>query len=393
VVLDASKIQINPGGTLTPEQTWNYDELIAEIAAALEVQSVYFTGERRMGKTSVLKKLRAVAQHLHIVYLDVESIRSAADFTKALYGEVMRERPVAGRLLEKSLDLGRRVRKVSAKDLSVEFGSLADKDWSAALDGLIRAANEKDPALVLCLDELPQMLSNIASDGDPSAARNVLDLLRTFRQTNERVRFVYTGSVGLHHVERKLRELGAAWAPTNDMRQIDIPPFERSEAEALASTLLMNGSVPTESVDVVAALVAELSEGIPYYIHGLADRLRSLRRPVEPGDVDMVLAAAIADPDDPFDLRHYITRIAEYYGDDEATVLCVLDTVAINEGLSFNQLHKLLPTRGIDSVDREELLRVIELLRRDHYLTTDQGSFSFRRRVVAQAWRVRRYLT
>jgi hypothetical protein len=394
MVVDASKIQINPGGTLTPEQTWNYDDLIAEISEALQVQSVYFTGERRMGKTSVGKKMRAVAMKtLRTVYLDVESIRTAEDFTKALYAEVMRESPLKTQLLAKTLDISRRVRKVSATELSVEFGTLADKNWTVALEALIRAANSDDKALVLCLDELPQMLSNIASQGDPSAARNVLDLLRQFRQTNERVRFIYTGSVGLHHVERELQELGAAWAPTNDMRQIDIPPFQLAEAQALATALLNNASIPTSSAIDVAARIAKLSEGIPYYVHGLASRLRSLRRTVEPDDVDRVLVSAIEDPDDPFDLRHYITRINEYYGADAPTVLGVLDVVALNDQITFDTIHKLLSTRGVDGVDREDLLRLVELLQRDHYLSSEQGAFTFRRRIVAQAWRVRRHLS
>jgi hypothetical protein len=47
----------------------------------------------------------------------------------------------------------------------------------------------------------------------PDSIMEMLDLLRSLSQTHQRVRFVLTGSVGLHHVLSALRAKGYAGSP------------------------------------------------------------------------------------------------------------------------------------------------------------------------------------
>ena len=52
-------MRTNPGGGLAPEEVVGRDALIADLWDKLERHSVMMTAERRMGKTSVLRKMLA----------------------------------------------------------------------------------------------------------------------------------------------------------------------------------------------------------------------------------------------------------------------------------------------------------------------------------------------
>ena len=51
-------MRANPGGIVGPEDVIGRDDLIAELWQTLEKQSVVLTSERRIGKTSVIRKMK-----------------------------------------------------------------------------------------------------------------------------------------------------------------------------------------------------------------------------------------------------------------------------------------------------------------------------------------------
>jgi hypothetical protein len=79
-------------------------------------------------------------------------------------------------------------------------------------------------------------------------AREVLDVLRSIRQSITGIRMVYTGSIGLHHVLDELRGGGeVSHAPMNDMDRLDVPPLERADAIDLAQRIIAGESLPADA--------------------------------------------------------------------------------------------------------------------------------------------------
>jgi ATP/maltotriose-dependent transcriptional regulator MalT len=54
-------MKANPGGQLTPGEVIGRDRLIRKLWRVLETRSLVLSAERRMGKTSVIKKMTAEA--------------------------------------------------------------------------------------------------------------------------------------------------------------------------------------------------------------------------------------------------------------------------------------------------------------------------------------------
>src|SRR6202162_2743292 len=79
----------NPGGVLAPEDVVGRDNLIDLLWRVLEVQSVVLTSERRIGKTSVIRKMVADPDPHRVCFLrDIEGFRSPSEFIEGIYADV-----------------------------------------------------------------------------------------------------------------------------------------------------------------------------------------------------------------------------------------------------------------------------------------------------------------
>ena len=71
-------MRANTGGQIAPQDVIGRDQLIQSVWRALKQQSVVLTAARRMGKTSILRKMEAEPHMKYLpVYHDLENLRSA----------------------------------------------------------------------------------------------------------------------------------------------------------------------------------------------------------------------------------------------------------------------------------------------------------------------------
>lgn len=151
-----SVLPINPGGTLPPDQVLGRDAVIAHYWEALSVQSIALLAPRRVGKTSIGRKMVAEPPPTFIARLrDLEGMQRASEFVKALYGDVEE-------LLPGSTKFERRARGLMEKLTgSVEVTGfklqIAEQDWRDLLDAVLhdldRHAASQDRLIVLFWDE------------------------------------------------------------------------------------------------------------------------------------------------------------------------------------------------------------------------------------------------
>ncbi len=371
------------------------DDFIASIWQVLARQSVLLTSERRLGKTSVMVKMLAEPPvGACPIKRSLQGITSPEEFTKALVADV--EQAIPG-LLKTSI--GERLRragvtKVATSPVSVEFRPTSDESWKDVVVATFAVLDsEVDETIVFFWDELPHMIADIRDRDGALAAREVLDVLRACRESHPTVRMVLSGSLGIHHVVDDLRTKGGMWAPTHDMLAIDLPSLHESDAVYLAAELLRNESIECVERAAVATTIAAEVDCIPYYIHHTVFRLRppqrDPRQPVDAEAVQGVVAAAVADPLDGWQLRHYVDRIPVYYGEKAELVRAILDCAAAAPApLSLTQLGEGIGA-FVESVSPEELRSLTELLCKDYYLAPGEG-YTFMRSLVRRAWMAKR---
>lgn len=240
-------MKANPGGVIEPSQVYGRDGLIAELWRQLDQTCVLINAERRIGKTSVLRKMsQEGAQGWFPVLLDLERFHSAEEFAIAVYEQV-----------QQYLSRWRRVANTARKVYEEhEFEHIkktsGPRPWKDLLTAAIRdlCAEKQEVRPVFLWDEVPYMIDHIRRARGEQAAVEVLDTLRSLRQEHADLRMVFSGSIGLHHVLVGIRDGKMSSEPVNDMYQIEVPPLAMADAVKLAEDLIRGEGLSATNAQV-----------------------------------------------------------------------------------------------------------------------------------------------
>jgi len=389
-------MKANPGGQIDFQAVIGRDALLEELWLSVEQQSLLITAERRIGKTTVMKKMEHEPRPGWVpVYQDLENCHSAMDFAMAVYKAIHQFLSRSGRFTRRSKEF------LSAWG-GTEIGGVlklpekAAAPWkevlTRAIEDLIHE-NDSQTRLLFLWDEIPFMLMNIRDREGERTAMEVLDHLRWLRQTHPSLRMVITGSIGLHHVLTSLKEKSYGNSPVNDMASIDVPPLLEDDAAQLAGLLIAGEAVKSPDPAAATAAIAREADCFAFYIHHIVKALRTRRWDATLDHVGEVVVAHLVDANDPWQLRHYRERIRTYYPGDENPVMLILDTLACEPGIA--SVNELLATlKGASTFDnRDRLLRLLSLLERDHYLRREtDGRYVFRFSLIRRWWTLDRGL-
>jgi len=217
---------------------------------------------------------------------------------------------------------------------------------------------------------------------------DVLSYLRKDPQTGRGFRMVLTGSIGLPHVIARLKTAGFADQGVSAMKSVPVPPLDSGSAIQLATDLLDGEQLVAADKTKSAAAIAEASDRIPFYAHWIVSRLAEQEdKKADPQDIDRTVEELLADEEDPMELRHFQSRIDNYYDGDTDRVLAVLDLVARADApLGLEEIAAGVgPAVESGSGKLKDLLRLLVL---DHYLARDRDSrYRFRYSLLRRWWR------
>ncbi len=388
-------MRANPGGQLDPAEVVGRDGLIRRLWRVLERQSLVLTAERRMGKTSIVKKMNVEAgPELLTVFHDLEGLRSPLEFARLVFEDVQGYLSRRQRTCERVRSFLSEIGGGSLASV-VTLPQIDPSHWKPLLVKTIEDLIEhQDRTLVFFWDEVPLMLHEIKQSSGEAVAMELLDTLRSLRQMNSKLRMVFTGSIGLHNVILSLKKSGHPNSPINDMLAVEVPSLAQKDAEHLAGLLLDGERIATVDREKVCEAIARQADRIPYFIHHLVDRMAGLSDTVTVGTVGEVMTSFLTDPIDPWNLRHYRERIDIYYEPPRRPVILgLLDILATADSpLPFVDVFNRLKSQ-IATEDREAALESLSSLQSDHYLLQDSaGGYRFRYPLIQRWWRFHRGL-
>jgi hypothetical protein len=385
-------MRANPGGQLDVNDIVGRGEFIDSLWRAIERNSVLLAADRRVGKTSVLRKMCAEPPHgWEPVFLDVGKVHSTTEFAELVSAEVQTRLHHWKRPSRRAASLLQSLGGIETDGVFrlPDRQRRPERYWKELLtntiEDLVEQQETAEKRVAFFFDEMAWMLAAIAEREGEHRGAEVLDVLRGLRQTwttGQGFRMLLSGSIGMHHI---LRVVGERSAPLNDMIKVELPPLGRAEAADLAGRLI-SGEALRGDPDQAVQAVADETAGYPYYIHWIVYRLAAESRLATPEHVRGVTHRALTDPADPWDLRNYRSRIPQYYPHDGALPLVLLDAVAASEGpVPFPRIRSAAERSGEHDVERvRELLRLLVL---DYYLTRDaEGSYSFRLPFLRRWW-------
>ena len=388
-------MRINPGGRLNTKDVIGRDDEIARYWRVIERQGLVISAERRIGKTHIVLKMHDECRSGYLpFYQDLEAVHSTPELVRSIYSTVHRSLSALPRLKAHIAKWSSLLPdKIAGVDLPTG-GSTWQTLLSEAFDDLIGIAGDR---LILMLwDEFPLMLHNLQREEGADSAIRLLDHLRALRLLHaDRLRFLLTGSIGLHLVLRSLRKAGNTNDPVNDMLSLTVPPMAHRGTSDLAAALLEETRAARTQIPDLASRIASEVGGFPYHVHHVVDRLDQLRRPPTLQDVSSAVDALVYDSHDPANFNYYVNRLSSYYAADErAIALVVLDTMAgLSSPTPVPKLLNLCRHRDPSLTD-EQLREALTVLAEDHYIEprkcTGGAVYDFRWQLVKKWWKERR---
>jgi hypothetical protein len=115
-------------------------------------------------------------------------------------------------------------------------------------------------------------------------------------------------------------------------------------------------------------------------------------RAVQSGTARVIVDEGLRAPQDPWELRHYLTRIDhDYEHEDRAYALAILDALALSSvPLRLPEvLSRIKVQPGV--TDDEQARALLGLLQQDHYIVRTPDGYSFRTPLIARWWRFYRH--
>lgn len=381
----------NPGGILPLKDIIGRENLVAQLLGAIDVQSIVLVAERRTGKTHVLDKFKAAAPSDWVVIKrDIGAIRSASEFVNYVMADLYPHLEARTNFKNWLQSIGEQLGGTQIGP--VKLPNFTSRQWKQVLGDAV--AHLDDVAgiqrVVFLWDELPWMLEAIAQHNQQEAME-LLDMLRGLRQRHhDKLRMVFTGSLGLHHIVRELKKAGYNNTPVNDMLPIEVEPLTTAHAVNLIERLFTDNQLQAATPDLYEKTVKAL-DCIPFYIHHVVSAL--LKNPALAGQpiglpqIETVISHGIHSSNNLWDLQHYEERTFAYYGTQQAECLAMLDVVACsNESLSTADTIKRAKA-AFPLVEQQQWIELLRLLERDHYFARDAvGGLAFKFTVVKRWW-------
>jgi hypothetical protein len=369
------------------------DHIVESFWKSVQSASIRVLAERRMGKTWVLKLALARKPQWVVAHLfDVQQYDNAAEFVLAFNKELHKGNLISDKWFNKVQDWFRRFYQ-KLQGLKVGPIPIPELDsWVTLLKDTFNhmTSHNGNFQVAIIFDELPFFLDKLIKANHANEAIQLLDTFRALRHENTSLRLVFCGSLGLHIVLEKLHDIKYTGQPINDMPPFEVPPLSPDDAQYLSGCLLIGENIKCTDINAVAQAIAEGSCGVPFYIQHfirwMAGRKEEIWSPEKALAIPEELFNA---PGDPVEFSYYSSRLEDYYTEDivekARAVLDVLSRKA--EGLPFNDIINLIRHRPSTlTVSPEQILKVIQILRDDHYMEGTGDNWRFKLDIVRQWW-------
>ena len=379
----------------------------ADLWRYLENDHVVASGPRRLGKSSIVNRLReeAEAKGLLVRHVDVQGVEDAQAFVDQISSHFPDASVTGylGALSQHAKQWLSAVKKVEFKGPGgigggIELQACAGQSWYKSAAEL-QARLTEVPALIF-IDEFSVFLQKLLLH-DRKEAGALLAWLRAWRvRPSVACRFLFTGSIGLN----ALLESNGLSAQFNDCYEYPIGPFKSPSAREMVKTFAQR-----EGCSIDASIATYLCERVgwlsPYHLCLLLDQTMQAARdridemlpppPVAPqkeltsDDVDNAYERLVSARSR---FVHWDERLKrDLPGSDLAFANLVLTALARNQnGLTQRQLHARLAKREPDPDTRAERLQaILRKLQEEGYISPPDaaGQFKFLSFLLRDYWR------
>ncbi len=356
---------------------------------------VLLTGQRRMGKTSIVRELGRILESNGWIFLfvDVEGVESPEQAIGDIARAAHRVRSITSRFTTgMTRFLIDNFEEITAFEFGVKIrAGLNEGNWRHHGEQIFRACAEQDEQVLLVIDELPIFLKRMLKrDGNARRVDQFLSWLRGVLQIlgDDAPVLVVSGSIGL---EPLMRRLGIP-DRINYFYSYRLGPWDRETCVNCFNRLARQYALSVED-GVADAVYTALGIGIPHHVQSFFARLRDFavmhgHDRVTVKDVKDVYRNSLLGPPGQNDLVHYETRLKEGLEDESYSIAMEVLAEAAVQGVftpdAGNCLARMYSRLANDAITR--IADVLGVLQHDGYLVPGNDGYRFESRMLKDWW-------
>lgn len=364
---------------------------LARLWGDLETDSLLMLAPRRIGKTSILRRMLQDAKFRSFdgaIFQDVSACRDELAFVQQITNALLEtDRPdhlwnsLQNTPVAKFLN---RVQKAGGAGFNIEFRVEATADWERIGDSLAGSLSRIDGRWLLLIDEVAVFITNLREG--PNAAPRVRQFrywLRKIRLQYPKLRWLLTGSIGLDTIAARLNVSDAI----NDLRIVAVGPFDTNTADQFLMALARsyNLDLPTE---VRARLLERIGWLAPFYLQLAFKQLRLEPAPLTVDSVDRAINSLL-EPQFRVHFDYWRQRLElELDHADASHAIELLNAAARDpKGVTLATLSQTLARAVQDARQRQDRLRyLLDVLTSDGYLVQHEGRYHYRFPLLREYW-------
>jgi AAA+ ATPase superfamily predicted ATPase len=390
----------NPGGVITGNAIIDRENDIQMIWTALKNQSVVLISERRIGKTSVLRKMTENPKDgwIPVLYW-VEGKSEPIDFVEGLYRLIIEKEILEESYFKKFKNFY--IKYAGGTEIaSFKLPQIREK-WKDMFENLVNDIVDSKKKVLLIFDEIPVLIHKFIHSKDlgPNVGMDFLDLLRAIRNKYEatgNIAFIFCGSIGIHLVIKNLKiNHNYNSDPVNNMKILTLNSMSPEGAGKLCRTLIENEGYEFRDADKIIEYICLATDRLPFYIQHVFDYMYNANiKKITEDIIDEAVNYLLSTPEDIGCFKHYIDRIKTYYDKPiQEMALTILDEVSRKDNYcEESQMIDIINTQY--SVNIESIKETIDLLWSDHYLSRDiiegKRCYKFKYILIKKWWKLNR---
>ena len=356
---------------------------------------VLLTGQRRMGKTSLMQELGRQLQDdgWTFLFCDVEGAKCPEDVIAEMAYSAHTVHPLINRFIG-GMDrrIRRRIEEFSVGAFHIKIRAEIDAgNWKRHGKNLLQACARNRKPVLLVIDELPIFLKRMLDrDQDPRRVDEFLSWLRgAFQQlSQDGPVLIVSGSIGLEPFVRRLKIPDRI----NYLYSYRLKPWNRSTCIRCFERLANSSGVSIEN-GVAEAVYEALGIGIPHHIQSFFRRLNdfAIRHQLDQVTVEhvnLVYCTELLGPAGRIDLDHYRSRLKDALTEESYAIAETILAEAAIQGVFTSEARTILEVEygRIVKNAQEHIAEVLDVLIHDGYLVLKDDEYRFSFRLLKDWW-------
>jgi hypothetical protein len=365
---------------------------------------VMVTAPRRIGKTSLLLEAGGrLGDRCAFLFVDVQACTSEVDAVLKLTLEANAHRDIGRRILDAFRNVFGKllvnVEEIGVAELTLKLREGLSADWQVKSNEILDRLAQAEKPVIVCLDELPILVSAILCGEDRRMTPERIDRARVFlswlREATIRhrgkIRFVVSGSIGL---EPLLARAGIS-ETMNTFAAFPLSPWGREVALAYIEDRARRNGIRLEA-GAAERLLRELGDFIPHhvalFVHFVRLDARHRKATVcTKEDVERIYREKMLSVHGHVDLATYEDRLKRVVAPEAFRAALELLTEAAMVGRLTAETGSLIVRgNGFPGQEAIETLRfLLGVFEHDGYLKRSKGHYVFVSHLLRDWWRNR----